>query len=479
MPRECPHRRWSTVPVVGVSAVTLFAALLLFAAVSKYCFWPRFNEKALFLSPMIRGGRVAEARAACKVNLNNNTAAADSCAGYLTVDEAHDSNLFFWFFPAASGEPDAPVVMWLQGGPGASSLYSVFNEHGPFTVNEDGDLLPRRHTWTATHSMLYVDNPVGVGYSFTGDEAGYTTNQTAIAENLYAALVQFFELYPEYRDNYFYVAGESYAGKYVPAVSYAIHQNNAGARVKINLKGLAIGNGLIDPVNQMVYADYLYERGLIDNTNRQIMEKMSDDARELIAAGNYTGAFDAMSTPLSMYTKLTGLQYIYNVLWEYDPIPYRGGHWYEYVQRTSVRAALHVGLQQWSGMDVVFGRMKYDVPLSVAPRLSALLETGQYRVLLYSGQLDAIVPYQGSVNVAKALRWSGAERFRNANSTAWMVPVRDCQKRCNTTESAGYATTYGPLTVLLIRNAGHMVPYDQPMFAHDMIDRFTSGKPFD
>jgi len=216
---------------------------------------------------MIREGRIDEARAACKVRLDNSTAAAlakDSCAGFLTVDEARRSNMFFWFFPAASGAGDAPVVLWLQGGPGATSLYSVFNEHGPFTVDEAGRLVPRPHTWTATHSVLYVDNPVGVGYSFTGHEAGYSANQTAVAQNLYAVLVQFFALYPEYRDNDFYAVGESYAGKYVPAVSYAIHQNNPGAQVKINLKGLAIGNGLIDPVNQMVYSEFLYQRRLID-----------------------------------------------------------------------------------------------------------------------------------------------------------------------------------------------------------------------
>jgi len=111
-----------------------------------------------------------------------------------------------------------------------------------------------------------VDNPVGVGYSFTADDAGYSSNQTDVARNLYAALVQFFTLYPEYRQNEFYAAGESYAGKYVPAVSYAIHQNNPGAQVKINLKGLAIGNGLIDPINQMVYSEFLYQNGLIDGT---------------------------------------------------------------------------------------------------------------------------------------------------------------------------------------------------------------------
>jgi len=252
--------------------VTFFATIALFGAIIYYCSSWRvdngYNDgSVLYLSPMIRDGRIDEARAACKVHLDNSTAAAvDSCAGYLTVDETLRSNLFFWFFPAANRKVDAPVVLWLQGGPGTSSLYAVFNEHGPFTVDAAGVLQPRRYAWTVTHSMLYVDNPVGVGYSFTGDDAGYSANQTAVARNLYHALVQFFTLYPEYRQNEFYAAGESYAGKYVPAVSYAIHQNNPGARVKINLKGLVIGNGLIDPVNQMVYSEFLYQRHLINGT---------------------------------------------------------------------------------------------------------------------------------------------------------------------------------------------------------------------
>lgn len=205
---------------------------------------------------------------------------------------------------------------------------------------------------------------------------------------------------------------------------------------------------------------------------------MDGQARELIAAGNYSAAYEAMSMPLSLFTKFTGLKYIYNVMWEHDPIPYKDGHWFQYVQRTPVRKALHVGLNKFSGMDEVFGRMRYDVPLSVAPWLAELLDSGLYRVLLYSGLLDAIVPYQGTMNVAKALRWSGAEQFAKANSTVWTESVPDCRLRCNTT-TAGHATTYGPLTVLLVRNAGHMVPHDQPMWAHRMIDRFTSGKSFD
>lgn len=223
------------------------------------------DDGALYLTPLIRDGRLTEARTACAVQLPNDTAAVKSCAGYLTVDDQHDSNMFFWFFPAQyKKEADSPVLLWLQGGPGAPTIYSVFNEHGPFTVTPFGKLVPRRYSWTHTHSVLYVDNPVGAGYSFTMDDAGYSSDQVAVGRNLYSVIVQFFELYPEYRGNEFYVAGESYAGKYVPAVSYAIHTNNPGAPVKINFKGLAIGNGLIEPANQMVYSEFLYQHGLID-----------------------------------------------------------------------------------------------------------------------------------------------------------------------------------------------------------------------
>ncbi|XP_026804483.1 venom serine carboxypeptidase-like [Rhopalosiphum maidis] len=472
---------WSATSQFIVPAVALFLALRCCGCSTPICdvHEDHHDDGPLYLSPMIRDGRIDEARAACKVRLNDSAAAGvDSCAGYLTVDEAHDSNLFFWFFPAASGDGKAPVVLWLQGGPGAPSLYSVFNENGPFLVDEVGGLLRRNLTWTSTHSMLYVDSPVGVGYSFTGDEAGYTTNQTAIAKNLYAALVQFFELYPEYRDNDFYAAGESYAGKYVPAVSYAIHRNNDGARVKINLKGLAIGNGFIDPVNQMVYSDVLFQYGLIDEDGKRLFKEQEDLARDRIASGDYKAAYDAMTrmmiTTPSLYGELTGMRNIYNMMWHKNPIPYEGGHWDRYVQCQG-RAALHVGRRPWSSVDVVYERMKYDIPLSVAPWLAELLDTGRYRVLLYSGQLDVIVPYRGTVNVARALRWAGAERFRNATRSIWMP---NCSSRCRTTKVAGYATTHGPLTVLLVRNAGHMVPYDQPAWAHNMIELFTSGESF-
>ena len=70
---------------------------------------------------------------------------------------------FFWFFPAQQNPQTAPVVTWNQGGPGAASMFGLFAEHGPFSVSPNLTLVARETTWTKRFSMLYIDNPVGVG----------------------------------------------------------------------------------------------------------------------------------------------------------------------------------------------------------------------------------------------------------------------------------------------------------------------------
>lgn len=193
-----------------------------------------------------------------------------------------------------------------------------------------------------------------------------------------------------------------------------------------------------------------------------------------IKDGDYAGAFytDSRLISNSLYFNLTGLPSLYNVLWNDESLPY--GIWEEYVNDPAMRAALHVGERPFNDGSEVYVNLFDDIMRSVSPWLGGLLDAGLYRVLLYSGQLDMLVPYRGTMNVARSLEWSGAKRFNNATRTIWRA--RD--SRSNTTGVAGYATSYGPLTVLLIRNAGHMVSFDQPAWAHEMINRFTSGKPF-
>lgn len=460
--------------------------LLLFTFVCSSSAAVEVGDGGLLLTPLIRAGRIDEARAAC--NVTPLKAAIESYSGYLTVDEAHGSNLFFWFFPAVSVKADAPVLLWLQGGPGASSLLGVFNVNGPFSVCKscEGELHLRDHAWTSTHSVLYVDNPVGTGFSYTGNDSGYSTSQTDVARNMYSALVQFFELFPEYQHNDFYVTGESYAGKYVPAVSYFIHQNNPGAKVKINLKGLAIGNGLVDPLNQLFYSEYLYQHGLIDEYGKDRFEQIDNVIHAQILGGDYEGAFRTFDEMLNgrlypyptLFQNLTGMRYYYNLL--LDLPPPSENDWKAFVQKPSVRAALHVGQRPLNNFHLVYQHMFGDLMHSAALWLSALLDAGRYRVLLYSGQLDIKLHHRGNMRMAQSLEWSGAERFRkDPVRTIWRVcKIKDPCESGNETIVAGYVTASGPLTVLSLKNAGHRVPADQPVWALDLINRFTAGKTF-
>ena len=110
---------------------------------------------------------------------------------------------------------DAPVVIWLQGGPGGSSMFGLLELHGPilsvFDNNGETVATPNEYTWARKANMLYIDNPVGAGYSYADDSA-LPTNQDDVARDLYECLIQFYKLFPQYQPNEFYAFGESYGG---------------------------------------------------------------------------------------------------------------------------------------------------------------------------------------------------------------------------------------------------------------------------
>ncbi|XP_012229989.1 venom serine carboxypeptidase [Linepithema humile] len=426
----------------------------------------------LFLTPLIENGKIEEARVKAIVS-HEEMYDVSSYAGYLTVNKEYNSNLFFWFFPAMYNPKNAPVVLWLQGGPGATSMFGLFMENGPFLVNKNIRLEKRKYSWNLGHSLIYIDNPVGTGYSFTDNEKGYATNESHVGKDIHTALVQFFQLFPELQNNDFFVTGESYAGKYVPAVSHAIKEFNAETDTKINLKGLAIGNGLCDPENQLLYSDYLYQIGLIDLNGKQKFQMYEQKGRDLIKQKKYVEAFeifdlllngDLNSTP-SLFHNLTGFDYYFNYLNTKDG---NDSDWMsEWIQRDDVRHAIHVGNSTFHyETSVVEKYLKADVMRSITDLLTDLLE--HYKVLIYNGQLDIIVAYPLTENFLQHLQWSGAKKYARTPRKMWKVG----------NEIAGYTKIVDNLIEVLVRNAGHMVPSDQPKWALDLITRFTHNKKF-
>lgn len=153
---------------------------------------------------------------------------ASPLSGFITTNHSHNHSLFYWFTPSDSALSD-PVVLWMNGGPGASSiLYGFLDEMGPYRVNSTirgpGGLSPWPFSWTQRAHMLWVDQPYGVGYSVTDVEEDYAEVNTGLwMDEMVIFLEQFFLRYPQYNQGQpFFIFGESYAGHYVPSLGVRI-----------------------------------------------------------------------------------------------------------------------------------------------------------------------------------------------------------------------------------------------------------------
>lgn len=167
-------------------------------------------------------------------------------SGYLDNEE-DDKHLFYWFFESRNDPKNDPVVLWLNGGPGCSSLTGLFMELGPSSITKDGKTKYNPSSWNANASVIFLDQPVNVGYSYSGSAV---SNTVAAGKDVYALLTLFFKQFPEYAKQDFHISGESYAGHYIPVFASEILSHK---KRNINLQSVLIGNGLTDGLTQYEY----------------------------------------------------------------------------------------------------------------------------------------------------------------------------------------------------------------------------------
>lgn len=145
-----------------------------------------------------------------KLNVDNVT----QYSGYLDNEE-DDKHLFYWFFESRNDPKNDPVVLWLNGGPGCSSLTGLFMELGPSSINEKGEVVYNPSSWNENANVIFLDQPVNVGYSYS---SGKVSNTVAAGKDVYALLTLFFKQFPQYAKQPFHISGESYAGHYILSV---------------------------------------------------------------------------------------------------------------------------------------------------------------------------------------------------------------------------------------------------------------------
>nr|XP_049704556.1 probable serine carboxypeptidase CPVL isoform X1 [Helicoverpa armigera] len=418
------------------------------------------DDGPLILTPYIENGETEKAKALSAVEASL-FAGVNSHAAYITVNRTAKWHLFFWYFPA-EGLPleDTPLLIWLQGGPGGSSLFGLFEEIGPIRIGDDGETVERMPiTWGSNYSLLFIDNPAGTGFSFS--EGGeYATNEDQVGECLLNFLQQFLQVFPELRKAPLFLTGESYAGKYIPAFGHYIH-NNKNETMPINLKGVAIGDGWTDPISLLHYAEFGLQLGLLSPEQAEEIHQIE------VLAKNYweEGIYDKYKA-LAGYVFGKFLQYSH--VYEYNYLPEASNSkelFVSFLNKAEVQSALHVKKMEYVNISsIVNQNLKNDMYDSVIHWLEELLEN--YGVMCYSGQLDVIVAYALSVHTHRSLKWSHAQQYLNSSREPLFDPV----------DGRIYAFTkeFGNFLDVVVRGAGHMVPSDQPRAAKLLIDRFIN-----
>lgn len=431
----------------------------------------------VFLTPYIEKGQFEQAKAASKVGPLDGVD-QDSYAGFITVNQTTNSNMYFWYWPAQNLPDTAPLLLWLQGGPGGSSLFGMFVENGPYSVNNDIKLVKKPITWNSKYSMLYIDNPVGTGFSFTDMDIGYAKNEVDVARDLYSCLVQFFQVFHEQQQNDFYITGESYAGKYVPAIGYKIHIENMNpfVKVKINLVGLAIGDGLCDPETMMPqYADFMYNIGMLDELQRDYFQSYANIAVKFIQWGQFDNAFQIFDFLLNgdlypykpYFYNVTNTNNYYNFLMTEEPADF--AYYGTLLAEPEVRKSINVGNLTYNDGTAVEVHLINDIMDTVKPWVTTLMDN--YKVMMYTGQLDIIVAIPLTEAFLMTVPWSGSDDYKKADRLVWKI--NDVDK-----EVAGYVRQVGSFYQVIVRGGGHILPYDQPSRSFDMIDRFVSNRQF-
>ena len=404
-------------------------------------------------------------------------------AGHLPVDESGQAQLFFWLFESRNKPSRDPLVLWLNGGPGASSLFGVLAENGPYKIARDKTglkLLDNPYGWNKCANYLIIDQPVGVGFSFASDALTFnkTLTETLSTRQLYFGLQQLFQRWPQYRALDFYIFSESFGGHYAPRLASTILAGNASGEPVIKLQGMGIGNGWVDPLRQQAtYGDYAYSHGLIGPHQRARVAELYADCETAIKASGpvtsretnricerieaYILQVSGFDDPLKKFDIRFSTAYTdaeNELQWMRD-----------YLNRTDVRTALNIdaafGSWEFTSEAVAYAFEEGEQD-STAHLFPALFE--QIRVLLYNGIFDLDSNFMGTDAWLRSLEWSFQDAFMQSQRLPWV------QER----KHFGHVQSVQNLTVLLLVDAGHLVAMDAPEAALAMLNTFLSEQSF-
>jgi len=432
-------------------------------------------------------------------------------SGYITINEAKGRNFFYWFVESQNNPSTDPVILWLNGGPGSSSLIGLFVEHGPFRQDVNGkNLTLNPHSWNKVANIIYLESPSYVGFSYSEDKDDWKTDDDIVAKDNYEFIKRWFEKYPEYRKNDFYVTGESYGGHYVPQLCEQILQQDT--KGEINIKGFMAGNacvnsdfyefGTADPrTDAWSFLTFMFTHGYVPHSAYANVEtKCGWKDYMTDCKGNYTrpsaDCLKAQTAALKYipdnidvynvdaYVCLDDAYYRYTSRWSfgarfmaerrakkaarghenYDPCIFT--YMVSYLNIREVQAAIHARVDtKWSG----FADLQYSddsVHRNTIPLFEEFLSnprSQKWRKLIYSGDFDAAVPFLGSQKWVHCLGRPIKKDWHSWNFNK---------------QFAGGIIEYDGITFLTVHGTGHAIPWYTPALGFEVFQRWIQNKEF-
>ncbi|KAE8647184.1 serine carboxypeptidase-like 42 [Cucumis sativus] len=414
-------------------------------------------------------------------------------AGYVDVDVNAGRSLFYYFAEAQQDPHLLPLTLWLNGGPGCSSVGGgAFTELGPFYPKGDGRGLRRNSmSWNKASNLLFVESPAGVGWSYSNRTSDYTCGDDSTARDMLTFMLKWYDKFPAFKDRSFFLTGESYAGHYIPQLADAILDYNIHSKAfKFNIKGVAIGNPLLnlDRDAQATY-EFFWSHGMISDevwfaitrdcnfddyvlTNPHNVTKSCNeaiaDANGIV--GEYINNYDVLldvcypsivEQELRLKKLATKISMGVDVCMTYERR--------FYFNLPEVQKALHANRTnlpyEWSMCSDTLDYNYDDTNINMLPLLQRIVRN-HIPLWIYSGDEDSVVPLLGSRTLVRELAHDLKLKV-TVPYGAWF----------HKGQVGGWAIEYGnTLTFATVRGASHMVPFAQPSRALHLFSSFVRGR---
>ncbi|XP_074582527.1 serine carboxypeptidase 24-like isoform X2 [Curcuma longa] len=412
-------------------------------------------------------------------------------SGYVMVNKQHGRALFYWLTESASHSAKRPLVLWLNGGPGCSSVaYGASEEIGPFRINKTGSsLYLNKFSWNREANLLFLESPAGVGFSYTDTISDLkNSGDERTAQDCLMFLIHWMSRFPQYKNRDFYISGESYAGHYVPQLAKKIvDYNKASSKPFINLKGILVGNAVTDNYYDSIGTiSYWWTHSMIsDQTYRSILSscnfsspKASHECDHVVsyAMNHEFGDIDQYSiyTPSCVASSPKNTKRQHKIRFKNTLIHGRSSFGYDpctenyaekYYNRQDVQKAMHANTTgipyKWTSCSDILIKTWGDTQISMLPTYKELIAAG-LRIWMFSGDIDSVVPVT-------------ATRF--AISHLGLKIKIPWYPWYSGRQVGGWTEVYEGMTFASVRGAGHEVPLLQPKRAFQLFASFLAGKP--